>query len=126
MMAPIRSVCPHVYSIPTHINNQKVFLWLVSLVTTAGILSWIVIGVTYLRFYNSLRVQKIPRDWLPYRSPFQPYITVCDFLYNLDYIQAFGQYYGLVMNILVLVFSGWRSFSPAFKLSLFLSSYLNW
>lgn len=87
----------------------QVFLWLVSLVTTAGILSWIVIGVTYLRFYNALRVQKIPRDRLPYRSPFQPHIT----------------YYGLVMNILVLVFSGWLSFVPAFKPSLFLSNYLN-
>lgn len=63
--------------------NQKVFMWLVSLVTTAGILSWIVIGVTYLRFYNALRVQDIPRDRLPYKSPFQPYITVCDFFFSL-------------------------------------------
>ncbi|KAF8813676.1 hypothetical protein BYT27DRAFT_7268002 [Phlegmacium glaucopus] len=90
-------------------SAYQVFLWLVSLVTTAGILSWIVIGVTYLRFYNALRVQKIPRDLLPYKSPLQPYIT----------------YYGLVMNILVLVFSGWRSFVPAFKPSPFLSNYLN-
>lgn len=41
-------------------------------------------------------------------------------------IQVFGQYYGLVMNILILVFSGWNSFVPAFKPSLFLSNYLNW
>jgi len=87
----------------------QVFLWLVSLVTTAGILSWIMIGITYLRFHNALRVQNIPRDRLPYRSPFQPYIT----------------YYGLVMNVLILVFSGWHSFVPAFKPSLFLSNYLN-
>ena len=64
--------------------NQKVFLWLVSLVTTAGILSWIVIGFTYLRFYSALHVQNIPRDRLPYKSPFQPYITVCDFLHSLE------------------------------------------
>jgi len=87
----------------------QVFLWLVSLVTTANILSWIVIGFTYLRFYNALYVQGISRDRLPYKSPLQPYIT----------------YYGLVMNTLVLVFSGWLSFIPAFKLSLFLSNYLN-
>jgi len=88
---------------------SQVFLWLVSLVTTAGILSWIMIGLTYLRFYNALRVQHISRDRLPYKSPLQPYIT----------------YYGLVMNTLVLVFSGWLSFIPTFKISLFLSNYLN-
>jgi amino acid transporter len=55
----------------------------VSLVTTAGILSWIVIGLTYLRFYNALRVQHISRDRLPYKSPFQPYITVCDFFFTV-------------------------------------------
>lgn len=60
----------------------KVFLWLVSLVTTAGILSWIVIGVAYLRFFYALRVQKISRDWLPYKSPLQPYITVRDFFHT--------------------------------------------
>jgi len=68
-----------------------------------------VIGLTYLRFYYALRVKDISRDRLPYKSPFQPYIT----------------YYGLVMNTLVLIFSGWLSFIPAFKISLFLSNYLN-
>jgi amino acid transporter len=29
------------------------------------------------------------------------------------------------MNILVLIFSGWLSFIPPFKISLFLSNYLN-
>ncbi|KAF8160937.1 amino acid permease/ SLC12A domain-containing protein [Crassisporium funariophilum] len=87
----------------------QAFLWLVSLVTTAGILSWVIIGVTYLRFFYALRAQRIPRSCLPYRSPFQPYIT----------------YYGLGMNILILLCSGWISFYPTFSPSLFFSNYLN-
>lgn len=130
MRAPLRSVLSSrlIHSHFISSVNKKVFLWLVSLVTTAGILSWIVIGLTYLRFYNALRVQDIPRDRLPYKSPFQPYLTVCDFFHSLDGLVfiAFGQYYGLVMNTLVLVFSGWLSFVPSFKISLFLSNYLNW
>ena len=85
MRAPLRSVCCITFnSFSLIIRWPKVFLWLVSLVTTAGILSWIVIGLTYLRFYNALHVQGIPRDRLPYKGPFQPYITVCDFLRSLE------------------------------------------
>ncbi|KAF8904371.1 amino acid permease [Gymnopilus junonius] len=87
----------------------QAFLWLVSLVTTAGILSWIIICLTYLRFFHSFKAQNISRKILPYRSPFQPYIT----------------YYALIMNIFVLIFSGWNSFIPVFDLSLFVSNYIN-
>ncbi|KDR75338.1 hypothetical protein GALMADRAFT_249379 [Galerina marginata CBS 339.88] len=87
----------------------QAFLWLVSLVATSAIVSWVVMCLTYLRFFYALRVQKIPRESLPYRSPLQPYLT----------------YYALAMNILVLIFSGWNSFFPTFDLSLFTSNYFN-
>ncbi|KAF8198023.1 amino acid permease [Pholiota molesta] len=87
----------------------QAFSWLVSLVTTSGIVSWVIICVTYLRFFYALRVQKIPRESLPYKSPYQPYLT----------------YYALAMNILILVFNGWDSFLPTFDLSLFISKYFN-
>lgn len=54
----------------------KAFLWLVSLATTSGIISWVVLCWTYLRFFNALKVQNISRNSLPYSSPWQPYITV--------------------------------------------------
>ncbi|KAF9474574.1 hypothetical protein BDN70DRAFT_884659 [Pholiota conissans] len=87
----------------------QAFSWLVSLVTTAGIVSWVIICLTYLRFFYAMHVQKIPRESLPYRSPWQPYLT----------------YYALVMNILILLFNGWDSFLPTFDLSLFISKYFN-
>ncbi|KAF8971041.1 amino acid permease/ SLC12A domain-containing protein [Flammula alnicola] len=87
----------------------QAFLWLVSLVTTSGIISWVIICLTYLRFFYALQVQKIPRRSLPYRSPLQPYIT----------------YYALIMNILILGLSGWDSFLPEFSLPRFTSNYFN-
>ncbi|KAF5320671.1 hypothetical protein D9619_001519 [Psilocybe cf. subviscida] len=87
----------------------QAFLWLLSLVTTAGIVSWVIICVTYIRFWNGLRVQGIPRDDLPYKSPWQPYIT----------------YYALATNILILLFSGLDAFLPSFSWSKFWSSYFN-
>ncbi|TFK44523.1 amino acid permease [Crucibulum laeve] len=87
----------------------QAFIWLVSLVTTAGIISWVIICLTYLRFFYALRKQDISRDRLPYKSPLQPYLT----------------YYALIMNVLILVFSGWTSFVGHFDVSMFLSNYLN-
>ena len=57
-------------------DEIQVFVWLVSLVTTSGIMSWVVIGITYIRFFNALKEQNISRSDLPYRSPYQPYLTV--------------------------------------------------
>ncbi|KAJ3511218.1 hypothetical protein NLJ89_g4227 [Agrocybe chaxingu] len=93
-------------------SAYQAFSWLVSLVTTSGIISWVIIGITYIRFFRALKVQGIQREFLPYKSPFQPYITMF-------------KYYGLVMNLLVLIFSGWNAFSPRFDASLFASNYLN-
>ncbi|KAF9445904.1 hypothetical protein P691DRAFT_777232, partial [Macrolepiota fuliginosa MF-IS2] len=90
-------------------GSYQAFMWLVALVTTAGLISWVVLCVTYLRFFYALRKQRVSRSQLPYRSPFQPYLT----------------YYALVMNILILLFSGWTSFFGKFDLSSFLSNYLN-
>ncbi|PPQ89499.1 hypothetical protein CVT25_012171 [Psilocybe cyanescens] len=90
-------------------GSFKAFLWLVSLVTTSGIISWVIICLSYLRFFHAMEVQGIPRESLPYKSPLQPYIT----------------YYALSMNIFILLFSGWNSFFPSFNLSSFASNYLN-
>ncbi|KIM45114.1 hypothetical protein M413DRAFT_330983 [Hebeloma cylindrosporum] len=87
----------------------QAFLWLVSLVTTSGIISWVVLCWTYLRFFNALKVQNISRNSLPYSGPWQPYIT----------------YYAIVMNILILFFAGWNSFFPKFNWWDFMTAYFN-
>ncbi|KAF9559882.1 amino acid permease [Agrocybe pediades] len=92
-----------------HHGAFQAFVMLVSLVTTAGIVSWVVLCLTYLRFFKAMEIQGISREELPYRSPFQPYIT----------------YYALFVNISVLTFSGWDTIFPEFDLTGFLSNYAN-
>lgn len=57
------------------VNNaaSRVFTWLQDLVACAQIMGWLVICVTYLRFYYALKKQGIPRSRLPWAAPFQPY-----------------------------------------------------
>jgi amino acid transporter len=71
-------------------NTSVVFGWFVNITTVAGLIGWIVIEATYLRFYYGLKAQGYSRDgkilfhsvrvrtndgWkdLPYKSPLQPF-----------------------------------------------------
>ncbi|KAH8654448.1 amino acid permease/ SLC12A domain-containing protein [Tricladium varicosporioides] len=100
---------PLVYMV---VNNEAsiVFGWFVNVTTVAGLIGWVVIGVTYLRFYYALRKQGISRDALPYKSPLQPYVA----------------YATTLVVFLVIFFSGYAVFFPGnFTASGFLTYYIN-
>ncbi|CRG92109.1 putative proline-specific permease put4 [Talaromyces islandicus] len=91
-------------------NTSVVFGWFVNITTVAGLIGWIVIEITYLRFWAGLRVQRISRDELPYRSPLQPYAA----------------WMALLVVFLVVFFSGFDVFvKNNFTASGFLTCYLN-
>ncbi|BDD63609.1 hypothetical protein MPDQ_004261 [Monascus purpureus] len=91
-------------------NTSVVFGWFVNITTVAGLIGWIIIEVTYLRFYFGLKAQRISRHELPYRSPLQPY-TACT---------------TLLVVFLVVFFSGFDIFVKGnFTASGFLTCYLN-
>lgn len=54
-------------------SGATVFNWFVNLINTGGYMSRIAICVIYLRFRNATFVKGITD--LPYRSPFQPYVS---------------------------------------------------
>lgn len=43
-------------------NSSVAFGWFVNIATIAALISWIVIEITFLRFYYGLKVQGISRD----------------------------------------------------------------
>ncbi|KAL4893597.1 amino acid permease/ SLC12A domain-containing protein [Aspergillus ambiguus] len=89
---------------------STVFSWFVNITTVAGLIGWIVIEATYLRFYAGLRAQGHSRGKLPYRSPLQPYTAIAT----------------LFMVFMVVLFSGFDVFTKGnFTASGFLTSYLN-
>ncbi|EED21242.1 amino acid transporter, putative [Talaromyces stipitatus ATCC 10500] len=91
-------------------NTSVVFGWFVNITTVAGLIGWMVIEITYLRFYYGLKAQGIPRDELPYHGPLQPY----------------NAWATLIMVFLVVFFSGFEVFvRDNFTASGFLTRYLN-
>ncbi|KAJ5319477.1 Amino acid/polyamine transporter I [Penicillium brevicompactum] len=57
-------------------NSAAVVLnWFVNLVTASQLINFSVVTFTFIRFKKALDAQGIPRESLPYRSWFQPYIA---------------------------------------------------
>ncbi|KAK7223258.1 hypothetical protein V2G26_011261 [Clonostachys chloroleuca] len=91
-------------------NTSVVFGWFVNITTVAGLIGWVVIEVTYLRFYAGLKAQGYSRNDIPYRSPFQPYTAWAT----------------LVLVLCVIIFSGFDVFVKGhFTIDGFLTCYLN-
>ncbi|KAL4740768.1 amino acid permease/ SLC12A domain-containing protein [Aspergillus similis] len=89
---------------------STVFSWFVNITTVAGLIGWVVVEATYLRFYQGLKVQGFDRDGLPYRNFMQPYAAWAT----------------LFMVVMVLLFSGFDVFTTGnFTASGFLTSYIN-
>ncbi|KAJ0426578.1 amino acid permease/ SLC12A domain-containing protein [Aspergillus carlsbadensis] len=87
-----------------------VFGWFVNITTVAGLIGWVVIQGTYLRFFYGLRAQGFDRRDLPYRNFLQPYAAWAT----------------LFMVVMILIFSGYDVFTKGnFTASGFLTSYLN-
>ncbi|KAL4805780.1 amino acid permease/ SLC12A domain-containing protein [Aspergillus unguis] len=89
---------------------STVFSWFVNITTVAGLIGWIVIEITYLRFYAGLKQQGFDRRALPYRNFMQPYAA----------------WMTLFMVVMVVFFSGFDVFTTGnFTAEGFLTSYLN-
>ncbi|KAK9236679.1 amino acid permease/ SLC12A domain-containing protein [Lipomyces kononenkoae] len=103
-------------------NSGQVITWLTDLVTAAQIIDYIVICVTYLRFYYACRAQGVDRKSLPYYGWAQPYcgyvgliwmvFIVCTYGYTTFLpgkwnIGTFFTYYTMVLLAPILYF-GWK------------------
>ncbi|KAI7938108.1 hypothetical protein MJO28_015028 [Puccinia striiformis f. sp. tritici] len=78
------------------LNNSgaAVFHWLTRMSAITGLCTWLCILVSYLRFYDGMKYHGINRNNLAYKAPFQPYLS----------------YFGVIMIILVIFFSGFEVF----------------
>ncbi|GAC98154.1 amino acid transporter [Pseudozyma hubeiensis SY62] len=90
-------------------GSGVVFNFLVNLTALSGILTWVSIAITYLRFRAGMRAQSIPRESLPWKSP----------------LSLFAAYWTLLIVGVVLLFSGWEVFRPGrWNSASFFSNYL--
>lgn len=90
-------------------GGANVFNWFASLVTTANLLTWCCICISYTKFKKALEIQGIDRSTLVFRSRFQPYC-------------AWG---GFVFFSLIILFSGWEVFTKgSWSVETFITSYI--
>ncbi|GAA5950994.1 hypothetical protein JCM21900_004122 [Sporobolomyces salmonicolor] len=89
-------------------GSKKVFGYFTALVTIFGALTWMSILWSHIRFMQALKAQGLPRDQLPWKAPFQPYMA----------------YTALVIVAIVTLFKGFDSFTPKFNHATFITSYL--
>lgn len=74
------------------------------------LLVWCSICVTYLRFYYGLRANGIPRDSIPWKAPFQPFLAI----------------FAICFCGIVAIFNGYDCFFPGnFSAKSFLPPYID-
>ncbi|KAN0127424.1 Amino acid permease/ SLC12A domain containing protein [Lactarius tabidus] len=73
-------------------SSGKVFNWFVNLSAVGSLLNWLMIGITYLRFYYGLKAQGAGRDGVYgiYRSIFQPYAGMYVVFWSVIFILVSG------------------------------------
>jgi amino acid transporter len=86
-----------------------VFTWLYNISSITGLITWLVILISYLRMYYGLKRQGLSRDNFPYVAPFQPYAS----------------WFGAIFVSLVLFFNGFTIFlSGNWDVSSFVAAYI--
>lgn len=89
-------------------NGTQAFSYLSSSVSIFGGLMWWGLLLTHIRFMAAMKVQGMSRQELPYRSPFQPYLSWTAF----------------ALVTLVLIFKGFTVFIGTFDYKLFITNYI--
>ncbi|KAJ5525431.1 hypothetical protein N7494_012081 [Penicillium frequentans] len=89
-------------------SGSDVFYWFTNITTVGGFISWVLVGIAYLRFRRALDCHGMLES-RPFKTPFQPY----------------GTYYALVVVSLLAITNGYTIFFPgSFTASGFLVSYI--
>ncbi|KAM0790288.1 hypothetical protein ACM66B_005590 [Microbotryomycetes sp. NB124-2] len=75
-------------------NAGTVFDWFANMTSACGLLTWMGILWTSIRWNKACKPQGIDRNTLAFKAPFQPYLS----------------WYAFIFIGIVLFFSGWESF----------------
>lgn len=89
--------------------GSTVFEWLLQIAGLAGLITWGSLNSCHLAFMRALKARGIPRDILPYKATWQPYLS----------------WYGLFFNTLIIFTQGFTAFVPSFSVTTFFICYLS-
>ncbi|KAJ7685991.1 general amino acid permease AGP2 [Mycena rosella] len=88
-------------------TSAVVLLWITRFTNVSGMANYAMIAFTYLRFHAALEAQKIPRESLPRRSPWQPFCGYYSFAasFTMVFIAGYAVFLPGHWNVLTFVFS---------------------
>ncbi|OZJ02700.1 hypothetical protein BZG36_04603, partial [Bifiguratus adelaidae] len=90
-------------------TSGQVFGWFANMTSVCGLLTWMAIMFTYIRWHKALKRQNFDRSALPFKSPLQPFLG----------------WYGFIMCNIVILFNGWAVFTVGnWDVATFITSYL--
>ncbi|KAF5008203.1 hypothetical protein FDECE_5536 [Fusarium decemcellulare] len=103
-------------------GSAVVLTWLIALITGGGLISFVIMSITFLNYYKACQVQQVDRKTRPYYGYFQPYgawiaLTVqTTILFGYGYyafrswdVESFFQNYTMQI-VAALLFFGWKLF----------------
>ncbi|KAJ7473296.1 general amino acid permease AGP2 [Mycena latifolia] len=88
-------------------TSAVVLQWITRFVTVSGMANYAIIAFTYLRFHAALKAQKIPRESLPRRSPWQPFCGYYAFIasFTMIFLSGYAVFLPGHWNVVTFVFS---------------------
>ncbi|KAI5475317.1 hypothetical protein MNV49_001619 [Pseudohyphozyma bogoriensis] len=90
-------------------GSEAAFTWLQNMTTVAGLLCWANICWSYIGMHKALKAQGVDRNTLPFKAPFQPYLS----------------YFSMIACLVITFFSGFGVFIKGnWNTSDFIASYI--
>lgn len=84
------------------LSNQgnTVFEWLLNITAVAGLITWVNISFSHIRFMNTLKSRGISRDTLPFKAAWMPWSAQYGFVlgFVLVFVQGFSCFYGFTAS----------------------------
>lgn len=76
-------------------SGNTVFNWLLNITAVAGLIAWVNISFSHLRFMQVLKARGISRDSLPFKAKWMPYQAWYSFIlgFALTFVQGYGCFY---------------------------------
>ena len=103
-------------------SSAVVLTWLIALITGGGLISFIIMSITFINYHKACASQNVDRKTRPYYGYFQPYgawiALIAQVIIVLTYgyyalrpwnIESFFQSYSMQI-VAVILFVGWKVF----------------
>ncbi|OBA23643.1 arginine permease [Metschnikowia bicuspidata var. bicuspidata NRRL YB-4993] len=81
-------------------GGNTVFDWLLNITAVAGLITWVNISFSHIRFMNVLKSRNISRDKLPFKAMWMPWCAYYGFGlgFTLVFVQGFSSFYGFTAS----------------------------